>query len=138
MYFGPGFLYPCRSDTRPIKTWSFFIPIHFLATLKVLDKPCSQRPHAKEEISSTPMFFTEGVIIPRSLENVREPSLDPRVDLSSRTEKNQSFDRQFSKPMLHCLDTAISAMENSFKDEEPIYVSLFYFTFGSDYHFTID
>ena len=93
-----------------------------------MNKPCSQRPHAKEEISSIPMFFAEGVIIPKSLVNVWEPSLDPRVDLSSRTEKNQSFGRQFSKLMLHCHDTAISAMEKSFKDEEPIYVSLFYFT----------
>lgn len=67
--------------------------------------------HAKEEVSGTPTFFAEDVVI-KTLEKAREPSLDP------------SLDQQFSKLDYH-RNSTISAAEKSFKDEELIYVSIF-------------
>ena len=68
--------------------------------------------HAKEEIAGIPTFFTEDVAI-KTLENVREPSLNP------------SLDQQFSKLNYH-RNSTISAAEKSFKDEELIYVGIFF------------
>ncbi|KAF8803716.1 MFS polyamine transporter [Phlegmacium glaucopus] len=76
------------------------------------------KPHAEAEISATPTLFAEGIVAKL---NIQEPSLDPRVSLSSRPDENQSLGRQSSKLDFHGHDTTI-ATEKSFKDEELIYI----------------
>ncbi|KAF8799275.1 MFS polyamine transporter [Phlegmacium glaucopus] len=81
------------------------------------------KPHAKAEISATPTLFAEAIVA-KSLENIREPNLGPRVSLSSRPDENQlnqSLGRQSSKLNFHGHDTII-ATEKLFDDEEPIYI----------------
>lgn len=85
--------------------------------------------YSKEEISATPTFFKfgEGVVV-ESLDNVQGPDLVPEFNLSSKPGGNQldqDFDRQFSIKNIQHHNTII-ATDNSFKDEEYIYVSFFF------------
>jgi hypothetical protein len=88
-----------------------------------MNDPHSQQ-HAREEISTIPTLFAV-----KSPENDQEPSWDPKVTSSSRPDEDQldlSLDEQFSKLKYHGHDTTISGIEKSFKDEEYIYVSIFF------------
>lgn len=88
--------------------------------------------HAKEEISGAPTFFAEDMAF-KTQEIVREPSSwDPRVSLSSKFGENQldpSLDQQFNELKFQDRNSTISAVEKSFKDEEFIYVSIFFFCY---------
>ncbi|KAF8799274.1 MFS polyamine transporter [Phlegmacium glaucopus] len=69
------------------------------------------------------MVYAEGIVV-KSLENGREPSLDPKMSLSSGTEENQldqSLGRQSSK-LSSQGHNMIVATEKGFLGEEPIYI----------------
>lgn len=63
--------------------------------------------HTKEEASTTSTIFTDGLVVG----NAREPNLV----------------RKFSEPSSHGRNTMTSALEQSFKAEEYIYVRFLYF-----------
>jgi hypothetical protein len=66
----------------------------------------------------------EGVVL-KSLENIREPSLDPRVHLSERDRPNErDLDENLAQRFSHLVfGTAHEKDLEEEKDHEPIYVS---------------
>lgn len=91
------------------------------------------------EKSLTPTLFSqeiasEGVVV-KSLEDVREPSLDPRVHLTDEArpdedELDESFRQRFSHIAFKRHSSADSFSEKGKKREEPIYVSRVVLVYG--------
>ncbi|KAF8159888.1 MFS polyamine transporter [Crassisporium funariophilum] len=124
----PDFLSSILPFTRVFKDgpmWFYygsFRPLH--SKPKTMD--AASRSFAVGDLSTTPTLDVDGMVV-KSLEDVREPSLDPRVDLSSRPDEAQldeTFSRQLTDLVLHRHESRKRAgdSEKSSKDDEPIYI----------------